>query len=92
MSGVLMASTAGAHEAGHLFAAKKHGVELAPPLLVPSNLGFLGSFGAVTRIKSTLKNREQLLEVGSWYPRLHYTTSGRPLPGAAWADSELNEP
>mmetsp|Transcript_32013 Transcript_32013/g.80858 ORF Transcript_32013/g.80858 Transcript_32013/m.80858 type:complete len:477 (+) Transcript_32013:188-1618(+) len=54
----------GAHEAGHIAAARKHGAELAPPLLVPSNLGFLGSFGAVTRIKSTLKNRTQLLEIG----------------------------
>lgn len=57
--------SAGAHEAGHIAAARKHGAELAPPLLVPSNLGFLGSFGAVTRIKSTLKNRTQLLEVRS---------------------------
>jgi Zn-dependent protease len=52
----------GAHELGHIQAAKKHGIQLAPPLLIPSNLGFLGSLGAVTRIKSTLKNRTQLLE------------------------------
>lgn len=54
----------GAHELGHIQAAKKHGIQLAPPLLIPSNLGFLGSLGAVTRIKSTLKNRTQLLEIG----------------------------
>ena len=49
-------------------AAKKHGAELAPPLIVPAALGVLGTFGAITRIRSTLVNREALLEIGAAGP------------------------
>ena len=49
--------SAGAHEAGHRFAAAKHSVKLSPPFLLPSALGLLGSFGAITRFRSTVPNR-----------------------------------
>eukprot|EP00891_Asterochloris_glomerata_P003585 jgi/Astpho2/3585/e_gw1.00058.23.1_t len=48
----------GAHEAGHRVAAAKHGVKLSPPFLLPSALGLLGSFGAITRFRSTVPNRQ----------------------------------
>ena len=47
----------GAHEAGHRVAAANHGVKLSPPFLLPSALGLLGSFGAITRFRSTVPNR-----------------------------------
>jgi hypothetical protein len=53
----LLFATLAAHEAGHAAAAARVGATLAPPLFLPSGLGLLGSFGAITRIKSTLTNR-----------------------------------
>lgn len=48
------------HEIGHLVAASKLGLKLAPPLPIPAGLGLIGSFGTITRIKSTVPNREAL--------------------------------
>ena len=48
---------AGAHEAAHLFVAKQTGDQLSLPLLFPSPLGTLGSFGGITRIKAPAANR-----------------------------------
>lgn len=49
-----------AHEIGHLAGAKKAGLELAPPIFIPAGLGLLGSFGAITRIRSQVPSREAL--------------------------------
>lgn len=57
-----------AHELGHKWAAKQHGLELAPPLLIPAGLGLLGSFGAVTRIKSPVPDRDALTAVAAAGP------------------------
>lgn len=53
----------GAHEIGHIIGAQRAKVELAPPLLLPAGLGLLGSFGAITRIKDSVPNREALATV-----------------------------
>ena len=45
------------HEVGHSVAARSKGVELGRPILVPAGLGFLGSFGAITFIRTELPNR-----------------------------------
>ena len=52
-----------AHEVGHLLGAKRHGVTLSPPILLPAGLGLLGAFGAITRIKSKVQNRQVLSDV-----------------------------
>ena len=52
-----------AHEVGHVVAAKKHSVELSPPIVLPAGLGLLGSFGAITRIRSPVQNRQVLSDV-----------------------------
>ena len=54
-------------------AARARGLELAPPLFIPAGLGLLGSFGAITRIKSFVPDRTALAAVA---------VSG-PLAGAA---------
>ena len=54
-------AVAAAHEAGHAFVARRLGVQLSPPFLIPN--ASLGTFGAVTQIKSLLASREQLLDV-----------------------------
>ena len=52
-----------AHELGHGLGARRHNVELSPPIFLPAGLGLLGSFGSITRIKSIVPNRRTLSEV-----------------------------
>lgn len=61
-------AAAAAHEAGHRVAAGRRGIELAPPLLIPAGLGLLGSFGAITRIKSPVPDRAALAAVAAAGP------------------------
>lgn len=53
------------HEWGHQVAARKVGVQLAPPVLLPAGLGLLGSFGAITSPMEPVPSRAALLEVGA---------------------------
>lgn len=64
-----------AHEIGHLVAASKFGVKLAPPLPIPAGLGLIFSFGTITRIKSTVPNREALASVITPGPIAGYIAS-----------------
>lgn len=58
-----------AHELGHRVAAKRLGVGLYAPLLIPSaSAGFLPSFGAITRFRGFLPDRNTLLEVSAAGP------------------------
>ena len=54
-----------ASEIAHYIGAKKVNVELAPPILIPAGLGLLGSFGAITRIRSSVSNRIALATVAA---------------------------
>ncbi|MCO5555640.1 hypothetical protein L7F22_009185 [Adiantum nelumboides] len=63
---VVMLAILAAHEAGHIFAAKNVGAKLGVPYLVPS--WQLGSFGGITRIISTLPNRQDLLKIAAAGP------------------------
>ncbi|XWS07656.1 hypothetical protein CRYUN_Cryun41cG0008200 [Craigia yunnanensis] len=56
----------GVHELGHILVAKSTGVKLGVPFFVPS--WQIGSFGAITRIKSIVPNREDLLKVAAAGP------------------------
>ncbi|XWS65867.1 hypothetical protein CRYUN_Cryun05aG0150600 [Craigia yunnanensis] len=56
----------GVHELGHLLVAKSTGVKLGVPFFVPS--WQIGSFGAITRIKSIVPKREDLLKVAAAGP------------------------
>ncbi len=58
-AGVL--ACAAAHEAGHAAAARVRGVKLSPPFLIPN--ASLGTFGAVTQIKSLLPDRAHMFDV-----------------------------
>lgn len=57
-----------AHELGHRLAAGQRGIQLAPPLFIPAGLGLLGSFGAITRIKSFVPDRASLAAVAAAGP------------------------
>ncbi|KAK8951194.1 hypothetical protein KSP39_PZI002983 [Platanthera zijinensis] len=55
-----------AHEAGHILVARDIGVTLGVPYFVPS--WQIGSFGAITRIRSIVDNREALLKLAAAGP------------------------
>ncbi|KAK9846226.1 hypothetical protein WJX84_002265 [Apatococcus fuscideae] len=65
---VAFLSALGAHEAAHRFVAKQTGDQVSLPLLFPSPLGTLGSFGGITRIKSPAANRGALCKLAAWGP------------------------
>ncbi|KAL9316261.1 hypothetical protein ACSQ67_017262 [Phaseolus vulgaris] len=71
LSGALVtALILGVHELGHFLAAKDCGVKLGVPYFVPS--WQIGSFGAITRIRNIVPNREDLLKVAAAGPIAGY--------------------
>lgn len=58
----------GVHEGGHRWAAQRRGVQLSLPFFIPAGLGLLGSLGTITRFKSTIPDRQTLLEVSAAGP------------------------
>ncbi|MBI5525983.1 MAG: site-2 protease family protein [Deltaproteobacteria bacterium] len=59
-----------AHEMGHFLMARRHGVDASLPFFipVPPNLSFIGTLGAVIRMRSPLTSREALLDIGAAGP------------------------
>jgi membrane-associated protease RseP (regulator of RpoE activity) len=52
-----------AHEFGHYFACRYHGVLCTLPFFMPAP-SFIGTFGAFIRFRSPLKSRRELFDVG----------------------------
>jgi membrane-associated protease RseP (regulator of RpoE activity) len=52
----------GAHELGHYFTAKAHGIRVTPPFFIPVPFA-LGTFGAFIKIKSRTPSRSSLFDV-----------------------------
>lgn len=52
-----------AHEFGHYFACKFHGIRASLPYFLPVPLGF-GTFGAFIRLRSAIRSRAELFDVG----------------------------
>jgi hypothetical protein len=52
----------GAHELGHYFTARAHGIRVTPPFFIPVPFA-LGTFGAFIRIKSVTPDRRALFDV-----------------------------
>ncbi|KAK2377167.1 putative zinc metallopeptidase EGY3, chloroplastic [Trifolium repens] len=61
----------GVHELAHFLVAQNLGVKLAVPYFVPS--WQIGSFGSITRIRSIVSNREDLLKIAVAGPIAGYT-------------------
>jgi membrane-associated protease RseP (regulator of RpoE activity) len=52
------------HELGHYFVSRKAGMITTLPYFIPVPFHFIGTFGAVIRMKSIVPNRSSLLRVG----------------------------
>jgi Zn-dependent protease len=94
----------GVHEMGHYVAARRHKADVTLPYFIPMPIG-LGTMGAVIRLKSPIKNRKQLFDIGVAGPLaglavavplliIGLATSpvvfiGRPLPGTQEGNSIL---
>lgn len=75
-----------AHELGHWFACRRHGLRVTPPYFLPAPVG-LGTFGAFLRIRSPIRDRRQLVDVGVSGPVAGFVAL---LPfliaGVAWSE------
>ena len=61
---VSMLAILGAHELGHYFAGRHHGVDVTLPYFIPMPLSPFGTMGAFINMRSIPKNRRQLLDIG----------------------------
>jgi membrane-associated protease RseP (regulator of RpoE activity) len=87
-----------AHEFGHFFAAKRYGVYATLPYFIPAPT-LIGTFGAVIRIKSPIRSRQALFDIGIAGPIAGFLIAvpvlfwglalSRPMPPTA-VDSALN--
>lgn len=58
-----------AHEFGHYFAARAHGVDASLPYFIPMPIiGLFGTMGAVISMKGRIKSRNALLDIGASGP------------------------
>lgn len=55
------------HEFGHYFMAKKHHVDASLPYFIPAP-SFIGTFGAVIKMRSPLRSKRALLDIGAAGP------------------------
>jgi membrane-associated protease RseP (regulator of RpoE activity) len=72
------------HELGHYLAARRNGLDASLPYFIPLPIPlflFIGSLGALIRIREPFKTRRQLLQVGAWGPIAGFLAS---LPFLAW--------
>jgi membrane-associated protease RseP (regulator of RpoE activity) len=84
----------GVHEFGHYFTARRHGVDVTLPYFIPVPMG-LGTFGAFIQIKSLIKTRRAVFDIGIAgplaglvvaLPALYFGLRGAaPLPDASHA-------
>lgn len=59
----------GAHELGHYFAARYHKVSVTLPYFIPAPLvGFLGTFGGFIQLRSPMRSRRVLFDIGAAGP------------------------
>jgi membrane-associated protease RseP (regulator of RpoE activity) len=57
----------GTHEFGHFYYSQKHKVEATLPYFIPAPT-FIGTFGAFIKMKSPVKKRDALLQIGASGP------------------------
>jgi len=55
------------HEFGHYLTSKKHNVEATLPYFIPAP-SFIGTFGAIIKMKSAITDKKSLIDIGAWGP------------------------
>ncbi len=55
------------HESGHYFLSKKHNVEASLPYFIPAP-SFIGTFGAIIKMKSNINSKNSLIDIGTAGP------------------------
>jgi membrane-associated protease RseP (regulator of RpoE activity) len=58
----------GSHELGHYFAARYHKVPVTLPYFIPMPISYIGTMGAMIRLKAPIKNKRALLDIGAAGP------------------------
>ncbi len=66
-SGAIMAILL-AHEMGHFFAARRHGVPATLPYFIPMPFSPFGTMGAVIRMSGFIRDRRALMDIGAAGP------------------------
>jgi membrane-associated protease RseP (regulator of RpoE activity) len=66
-SGAIMAILL-AHEMGHYFAARRHGVPATLPFFIPMPFSPFGTMGAIIRMSGTIRDRRALMDIGAAGP------------------------
>ena len=56
------------HEMGHYLTARYYGMDVTLPYFIPAPPPFLGTFGAIIRMKSPPQHRRALLHIGAAGP------------------------
>lgn len=57
----------GAHEFGHYFMSRRYGADVTLPYFIPAP-SFIGTFGAFIKIRSPMRDRRMLLDIGAAGP------------------------
>ncbi len=65
----------GAHEFGHYFAGRKHGVQVTLPYFIPFPLSLFGTMGAFINMRSLPKNKRSLFDLAIAGPLSSFTLS-----------------
>jgi membrane-associated protease RseP (regulator of RpoE activity) len=103
--GLWVIAILGAHEMGHYLACRYYGIPATLPYFIPAPPIFVGSFGAVIRIKGRIPDRRALFDVAAAGPLAGFaiafplmivglvtaeTTTGAPTqPGAMYLGSPV---
>jgi membrane-associated protease RseP (regulator of RpoE activity) len=87
-----------AHELGHFIVAKRNGVDATLPFFIPAPT-LIGTFGAVIRIKSPIRSRQALFDIGIAGPIAGFLVAvpvlfwglalSKPMPPSAFDSSLL---
>jgi membrane-associated protease RseP (regulator of RpoE activity) len=103
--GLWVIAILGAHEMGHYLACRYYGIPATLPFFIPAPPIFVGSFGAVIRIKGRIPDRQALFDVAAAGPLAGFAiafplmivglltaetaTGGAPEPGTMYLGSPV---